>query len=102
LEYFVYQRNFCGEFFFDLLVGMRLMSRIPPFTGTANLLSEIPFLEYCEISATCLKYSDAVIVFERLGEGKKNMTMMRDSLKIFYLRSHQLFRSFDNRTCALR
>jgi len=79
------------------------MSRIPPpFTGTANLLSDIAFLEYCKISATCLKYSDAVIVFERLGEGKKNMTMMRDSLKIFYLRSHQLFRSFDNRTCALR
>ena len=79
------------------------MSRIPPpFTGTANLLSEIALLEYCEISATCLKYSDAVIVFERLGEGKKNMTMMRDLLKIFYLRSHQLFRSFDNRTCALR
>ena len=75
MEYFVYQRNFCGEFFFDLLVGMRLMSRIPPFTGTANLLSEITFLEYCKISAsiraTCLKYSDAVIVLERLGEGKK-------------------------------
>ena len=52
------------------------MSRIPPFTGTANLLSEITFLEYCKISATisatCLKkYSDAVIVLERLGEGKK-------------------------------
>jgi len=41
-----------------------------------NLLSEIAFLEYCKISAICLKYSDAVIVFERLGEGKKNMTIM--------------------------
>ena len=52
------------------------MSRIPPFTGTANLLSEIAFVEYCKISTTCLKYSYAVIVFERLGEGKKNMTIM--------------------------
>jgi len=55
------------------------MSRVPPFTGKVNLLSDIIFSEFYKISATIigLMYSDCGHSIGSVGvKDKNNMTIM--------------------------